>query len=53
MPAAFDFRCLACDEVVELRTREPDPCACGGELRRVFSPPAVAFKGKGFYRTGG
>jgi hypothetical protein len=24
---------------------------CGGELRKVFTPPAISFKGSGFYRT--
>lgn len=24
---------------------------CGGELRKIFAPPAIAFKGSGFYAT--
>ena len=24
---------------------------CGGSLRKVFAPPAIAFKGTGFYAT--
>ncbi|GIU98088.1 MAG: hypothetical protein KatS3mg013_1891 [Actinomycetota bacterium] len=24
---------------------------CGGELRKVFAPPAITFKGSGFYAT--
>ena len=24
---------------------------CGGELRKVFAPPAISFKGSGFYAT--
>lgn len=50
---AYDYRCQTCDVVVELRTREPAPCQCGGELKRIYSAPAVTFRGKGFYRTGG
>ena len=24
---------------------------CGGTLRKIFAPPAIAFKGSGFYAT--
>ena len=26
---------------------------CGGEMRRIFSAPAITFNGPGFYKTGG
>ena len=30
----------------------PEQCArCGGELRRVFFPAGIIFKGSGFYKT--
>ena len=30
----------------------PDQCErCGGELRRVFFPTGIIFKGSGFYKT--
>ena len=32
---------------------EPVSCGCGWEARRVYSPPAIKFKGTGFYKTGG
>ena len=49
----YEYRCKECDELVELKTREPGPHRfCGGELKRIYSV-SVAFKGKGFYRTGG
>ena len=52
----YQYACTACDErleVVQSFTDEPlTECpACGGRLRKVFSPVGVVFKGSGFYRT--
>lgn len=40
-------------EIVQSMRDEPlTACPeCGGELRKVFAPPAIAFKGSGFYAT--
>jgi len=52
----YDYACTVCDERVEVVQRFTDPplteCpACGGALRKVFSPVGVVFKGSGFYKT--
>jgi len=52
----YEYRCRDCGhtfEVVQKMTDEaltvcPD---CGGELRKVFAVPSIAFKGSGFYAT--
>ena len=52
----YEYACKACGhrfEVVrsihdDALTECPD---CGGELRKVFAPPAISFKGSGFYAT--
>lgn len=52
----YDYQCRSCGKVAEVRhgfneTHEA-PCAdCGGEMRRVFSPAGIVFKGSGFYVT--
>jgi putative FmdB family regulatory protein len=50
----YEYQCAACGEPVEIRHgfRETveQPCAkCGGELKRVFTPAGIVFKGSGFY----
>ena len=52
----YEYRCRDCGhtfEVVQKMTDEPlTVCPdCGGELRKVFAVPAIAFKGSGFYAT--
>ena len=52
----YEYACKSCGqhlEVVQSFTAEPlTECpACGGTLRKVFSAPAITFKGSGFYRT--
>ena len=52
----YEYACKSCGErleVVQSFTDEPlsDCPACGGPLRKVFSAPAITFKGSGFYRT--
>ena len=52
----YEYACKSCGqhlEVVQSFTDEPlTECpACGGQLRKVFSAPAITFKGSGFYRT--
>lgn len=52
----YEYACKSCGEhleVVQSFTDAPlNECpACGGPLRKVFSAPAITFKGSGFYRT--
>ncbi len=52
----YQYACTSCAErleVVQSFTAEPlTECpACGGRLRKVFSPVGVVFKGSGFYKT--
>jgi putative FmdB family regulatory protein len=52
----YDYQCSNCQKVVEVRhgfnDSYSDPCAaCGGELKRVFNPAPIVFKGSGFYIT--
>jgi len=52
----YQYACTDCgdeSEVVQRFTDDPlTVCsACGGRLRKVFSPVGIVFKGSGFYRT--
>ncbi len=52
----YEYLCRNCGhrfEVVQSFADEPlEICdECGGELRKVFAPPAISFKGSGFYAT--
>ena len=52
----YEYRCTDCDEhleVVQSFSDEPlTTCPkCGGQLRKVFSPVGIVFKGSGFYKT--
>ena len=52
----YEYRCRACGHVFDIvQKMSEDPLTvcpeCGGELRKVFAPPAIAFKGSGFYAT--
>ena len=53
----YDYKCDTCkqDFEIEKSINEPHPenCECGGKLARIFSAVPVAFKGSGFYKTGG
>jgi putative FmdB family regulatory protein len=52
----YEYVCKACGHRFEVvrsmhdasLTECPD---CGGELRKVFTPPTITFKGSGFYAT--
>lgn len=50
------FRCEKCGETVEIRQRMTDERptnheTCGGKLARIWTAPAIGFKGSGFYTT--
>lgn len=52
----YDYRCAACGKIVEVRhgfdeTHAGRCPSCGGELKRVFNPAPIVFKGSGFYVT--
>jgi len=52
----YQYTCTDCGEQVEVVQKFTDDAltvcpACGGKLRKVFSPVGIVFKGSGFYRT--
>ncbi len=52
----YQYACTECGDRLEVVQRfSDDPlsvcAACGGRLRKVFSPVGIVFKGSGFYRT--
>jgi putative FmdB family regulatory protein len=52
----YEYACKECGEHLEVvQSFKDDPLtecpACHGELRKVFSPIGIAFKGQGFYKT--
>lgn len=52
----YQYVCTNCGEDIEVVQKFSDSPlstheACGGKLRKVFSPVGIVFKGSGFYRT--
>ena len=52
----YEYACTKCGHQFEVMQSFSDApltkCGeCSGKLRKVFSPPAIIFKGKGFYCT--
>jgi putative FmdB family regulatory protein len=52
----YEYECRSCGKRTELLQRMDDaPLAacpqCGGEVKKLFSAPAVQFKGSGWYVT--
>ena len=52
----YVYACRDCDDRLEVVQKMSDnPLSecdkCGGSLRRVLFPPAVVYKGSGFYTT--
>lgn len=52
----YEYQCRQCDERHEIIQRFSDAplthCpSCGGEMKKLFSSPAIQFKGSGFYKT--
>ncbi len=52
----YEYVCKSCGHLFEIvQSMRDDPLRecpeCGGELRKVFAPPAITFKGSGFYAT--
>ena len=52
----YSYRCTECGNAFDIKQSFSDATltecpACGGALRKVFSPVGVTFNGGGFYRT--
>jgi len=52
----YEYACRSCGEHLEVvQSFKDDPLTecpnCGGDLRKVFAPIGIAFKGSGFYKT--
>lgn len=52
----YEYRCRKCGKVFEKIQKFSDPplgkCeSCRGSLERLLSPPAIQFKGSGWYAT--
>ncbi len=52
----YEYRCRDCGHSFDIiQKMSDDPLThcpeCGGALRKVFAPPAISFKGSGFYAT--
>ena len=52
----YEYQCQSCGERSEILQKLSDPptthCpTCGGEMKKLFSSPAIQFKGSGFYKT--
>lgn len=52
----YEYECQECAERLEAIQKFSDPpykiCPqCGGDLKKLFSAPAIKFKGSGFYIT--
>ena len=52
----YEYACRSCGHTFEIVQSMSDDALttcprCQGELRKVFAPPAIAFKGSGFYAT--
>lgn len=52
----YEYQCQQCKDRVEIIQKMSDPlhahCAkCGGDMKKLFSSPAIQFRGSGFYKT--
>jgi putative FmdB family regulatory protein len=52
----YDYQCRSCGTIIEvvhsMLDDGPTTCQrCGGELRRVFHPTGIIFRGGGFYKN--
>lgn len=53
----YDYECPGDGQVITIERSINDSeipyfCrTCGAQLARVFTPPAISFKGPGFYKT--
>jgi len=52
----YEYQCESCGAVFEVKQKFSDAPlsthdSCGGPVRRLLSPPALQFKGSGWYIT--
>ncbi len=52
----YEYVCTNCKRRCEVLQKLSDPLltecrVCGGKLRKIISPPAIQFKGSGWYIT--
>jgi putative FmdB family regulatory protein len=52
----YEYTCRRCGHTFEIVQSMKDDTltvcpVCGGELRKIFAPPVITFKGSGFYAT--
>ena len=52
----YEYQCECCGNVFEVMQKFSDPPLavhenCGGRVERLISPPALQFKGSGWYVT--
>lgn len=52
----YEYKCESCGDVFEVKQRFSDKpltvhANCGGRVERLISPPALQFKGSGWYIT--
>lgn len=52
----YEYRCRNCDHQFEIQQSFTDDALtvcpeCEGDLRKVFAPVGITFKGSGFYKT--
>ncbi len=52
----YEYVCKSCGHLFDIVQSMHDDALtecpqCGGDLRKVFAPPAISFKGSGFYAT--
>jgi putative FmdB family regulatory protein len=52
----YEYQCTQCSERREIIQKFSDAplshCpTCGGDMKKLFSSPAIQFKGSGFYKT--
>jgi putative FmdB family regulatory protein len=49
----YEYQCTECGERAEIIQNFSDPphTICGGAMKKLFSAPAIQFKGSGFYKT--
>ena len=49
----YIFRCRKCAKTFEqdlpINAERPSTCECGGTLQRVYTAPAVHYRGSGFF----
>lgn len=51
----YEFQCLEClvihEHFIPFGLETADPIHCNEQMIKLFTPPAIHFKGKGFYKT--